>query len=281
MNCPFFGLMVCSHRNNGNNEDIAYFQHICPLIYKNYFRTIRTISLYIRLFVLRALHFAFWRNVPEVLLYVQSCSDVLGILNFSFSAPKKYCSESSSGSSEIYLTCAHAHAHIHIISHMSNITIFISLPPYLAQWYRHRCGGKDPISPVRGSYESNVIEEFLAKMPEGVEPQLFPREDEVAIAIPSFRAKPPEYYNYLPPKARHLLENSIKVEFEIDMWQSLRRFKHVSANLKDLILAYMEKHKIEDTETNFLAISKAYQRKRQCHQKQSVRNVEAAEQTKS
>lgn len=161
---------------------------------------------------------------------------------------------------------------------MSNLTIFIELPPYLAQWYRHRCGGGTPITPVRGSYESNVIEEFITKRPKGIAPQLTPNPGEVAIAIPSFRAKPPEYYNYMPPKAKRLLEDSIKVDFEIDMWQCLHRFCNLDKQLKKLILAFMEKHGIEDTETNYLAISKAYQRKRDSYKKKQQRDIEKSNQ---
>lgn len=163
---------------------------------------------------------------------------------------------------------------------MSHLTFFIELPPYLAQWYRHRCGGSDPILPVRTSYESNIIEEFITKRPADMAPQIAPKPGEVAIAIPSFRGRPPEYYNYMPPKALDLLRESIKVDFEIDMWKCFHRFSNMDKQLKGLIYAFMEKHGIEDTETNYLAISKAYQRKRECYQKQQQRNLEKANQEK-
>lgn len=150
---------------------------------------------------------------------------------------------------------------------MSQITFFLELPPYLAQWYRNRCGGESPIKPLRGSHESDIIEAFITTLPEGQVPQVQPNEGEVAIAIPSFRHKPPMYYNYMPPAAKKALHSSIKLEFELDLWDSLHKFCNLGKQLKDLIYAYMENHGIANTETNYLAVSKAYQRKRQCHVK--------------
>lgn len=164
---------------------------------------------------------------------------------------------------------------------MSHLTFFLELPPYLEQWYRNHCGGECPIQPLRGSHESDIIEEFITTLPDGEVPQLQPKEGEVAIAIPSFRSKPPLYYNFMPPEAKNALKASIKLEFDIDLWNSLRKFCDKGSPLKELFFAYMEKHGIEDTETNFLAISKAYQRKRECYIKaQQKREMRKSKKTK-
>ena len=64
---------------------------------------------------------------------------------------------------------------------MSAICVYLSLPPYLAQWYAHTCRKQrhreddicpnqpipllTPVEPIRGSYESQVLHRVLQKQP--------------------------------------------------------------------------------------------------------------------
>ena len=96
---------------------------------------------------------------------------------------------------------------------MNEFLIYLSLPPYLAQWYANECTqihNRDkatcpreiyrfptPVVPVRGSQESDVINMHLAKQPDAV-PAKVPEDATIAIVIPSFTGKPVEYYNYVP-----------------------------------------------------------------------------------
>lgn len=74
--------------------------------------------------------------------------------------------------------------------------------------------------------------------------------------------KPPETFFYLPKAAEDLLVSCIRNRFDIDMWTSLSRFVSVMKRTDELIYAFMEKNGIDMTETNWNAIAKRYQRKR-------------------
>lgn len=88
---------------------------------------------------------------------------------------------------------------------MNEFLIYLSLPPYLAQWYANECTqihNRDkmtcprdvykfptPAVPVRGSQESDVINMHLAKQPNAA-PSPAPADATIAIVIPSFPDKP-------------------------------------------------------------------------------------------
>lgn len=144
---------------------------------------------------------------------------------------------------------------------MAQILLYIDLEPYLAQWYVHEQGGGDPVRITRGSVEAAILESFLQQMPEGHRVQ--PRQPgQLAIAIPDSKVKPPQLYCYLPPRALNLLVTTIRNRFDLAMWTTLHRFSSVFHRQDNLIYAFMEKHGIEPTETNWNAIAKRYQRKR-------------------
>lgn len=145
---------------------------------------------------------------------------------------------------------------------MSQFTFFIKLPPYLGDWYRNRCGGTDPIKPIKGSQVSDIIKRFVALQPKDTLPQLYPKEGEVAIEIPENRIKPAEFYNHMPPRAKEAVLETIRLEFTIELWEDINSFKNLGKQRDKLIYAWMEEHGIKDTETNYLAIAKIYQRKR-------------------
>ena len=148
---------------------------------------------------------------------------------------------------------------VHQIKPIMNV--YIDLDPYLAQWFVHEQGGNVPVSLMRGSIERAILEQFLQRLPEGAAPRTS-RDGGLAIAIPQFKHKPPETYNYLPKRAAELLVSCIRNRFDIDMWTTLHRFASVFRRMDELIWAYMEEHGIEMTETNWNAIAKRYQRKR-------------------
>ena len=69
---------------------------------------------------------------------------------------------------------------------MSAICVYLSLPPYLAQWYAHTCRKVHhreddicpnqpiplltPVEPIRGSYESQVLHRVLQKISQKIYP---------------------------------------------------------------------------------------------------------------
>ena len=144
---------------------------------------------------------------------------------------------------------------------MSQICLYIPIEDYLAQWVIHEQGGNVPVQLTRGSVESKLLEVFLAHRPQALLPDT-PGEGKLAIAIPSFRNRPPEVFNYLPPRALNSLLNILRGRFDVQLWSDLHHFGNISKRQDELIYAWMEKHGIEMTETNWNAIAKRYQRQR-------------------
>lgn len=144
---------------------------------------------------------------------------------------------------------------------MSQICLYIPLEDYLAQWFVHEQGGNVPVQLTRGSVESKLLEVFLAHRPIERLPDT-PGEGKLAIAIPSFRNRPPEVFNYLPQRALNSLLNILRERFDIQLWCDLHHFGNISKRQDELIYAWMEKHGIEMTDTNWNAIAKRYQRQR-------------------
>ena len=144
---------------------------------------------------------------------------------------------------------------------MSDLCIYLPLEDYLAQWFVNEHGGERPVHLLRGSIESKALETYLEKLPEGVEPEVF-ADDKLPVRIPTFRNRPPETYNYLPPRALALLLNIIRNRFDIQLWEELHHFGKIGKRQDELIYAWMEKHRIDPTEKNWNAIAKRYQRQR-------------------
>lgn len=146
---------------------------------------------------------------------------------------------------------------------MSNYYIYIKLDPYLAQWFIHENGGTTPVCLKKGSQEHDLLKLFLEKAPESH--YHFQQADEVAIALPYFKNKDPRNYNYLPKRAMDALKDCIRTRFTIQLWEDLHTFGNIGKRNDNLIYAWMHKNGIEDTETNWNAISKIYYRKRKVY----------------
>ncbi len=143
---------------------------------------------------------------------------------------------------------------------MSKICIYIEMETYLAQWFIHEQGGGVPVHLLRGSLESKILELYLQRRPDGVLPES--AEGKLAIAIPTFRHKTPEVFNYLPEHATLALRNIIRNRFDVQLYSDLHNFGNITKRQDELIFAWMEKHEIELTEKHWNAIAKRYQRQR-------------------
>ena len=144
--------------------------------------------------------------------------------------------------------------------------LYLELDEYLAQWFIHDQGGNNPVRLIRGSAEAGLLELFLQTPPPDYVPD-FGGEGKVAIEIPNFRSKDTRDNYYLPPKARETLIACIRNRFDVQMWQSLHRFFNIFQRQDNLIYAFMEKHGIAQTEKNWNAIAKRYQRKRDIYKR--------------
>lgn len=142
---------------------------------------------------------------------------------------------------------------------MSQYTVNLELPPYLAQWLIHENGGEQPVAMPRLSTENRILEISLIRLPHNAKPDM-PTETSVAIAIPSFKYKPPSSYNYLPAKAREELKRVIRSRFIVQLFTDLHRFGYIGKRKDNLFYAWMDAHGIAPTETNWCAIAKIYQR---------------------
>lgn len=167
---------------------------------------------------------------------------------------------------------------------MNDYLIYLSLPPYLAQWYAHECmqiHNRDkavcpreiyrfptPVRPVRGSQESDVINMHLAKQPSDV-PAKVPDDATIAIVIPSFTGKPVEHYDYVPQSGLEHLAETIHYCFKVKLFEDIHeaRRKTPQARIDLLVTAWMEDHCIEYDDTNFNTLLKIYQRRREAYRK--------------
>lgn len=147
----------------------------------------------------------------------------------------------------------------------NEIHIYVTMPSYLAQWFVHRHGGKLPVKLIKNSIESKALCVYLSKCPVDAKPVL---QDgtRVDIIIPCYREKPPKYYNYLTPKAEAAFVACVSNNFDVDMWKELHQFGRMVREQKELVIAWMEKHGIEENGVNpdtcWNAIVKRYQRLR-------------------
>ncbi len=143
---------------------------------------------------------------------------------------------------------------------MSKICIYIDVEPYLSQWFVHEQGGEVPVQLVRGSIESKLLELFLKQRPKDMLPER--GDGKLAIAIPTFRHRPPEVYNYLTPSAKKALLKTLRNRFDLQLFADIHNFGSIGKLQEDIIYAWMEAHDIEATETNWNSIAKRYQRMR-------------------
>ena len=146
---------------------------------------------------------------------------------------------------------------------MNSYFLYIHLDDYLAQWFINDQGGKYPVELKRGSVESIILESFLAKQPEDIPQQTEANNpDAVKIAIPFFKSKDVNYFNYLPKRAEDLLVATIRNRFDVELWTTLHKFTSIINRQDELIYAFMESHGIEINEKNWCTIAKRYQRQR-------------------
>lgn len=173
---------------------------------------------------------------------------------------------------------------------MNTVLIYLALPPYLAQWYANECTRihhrdestcpheiyrfPEPVQPVRNSAESDILESWLDKQPKNALPPMASHDDTLAIQIPSFPGKPVDYYNYLSPEATKLLIETIRNRFQVALFTDIHkaRAKNPGTRIDLLINAWMEKHCIEYTDTNWNALAKIYQRKRDVYRHTVMRS---------
>lgn len=153
--------------------------------------------------------------------------------------------------------------------------LYLTLDPYLAQWFVNDCGGDIPVRLRRGSPESDILQVFLSVPPENFDPT--PPPGAIPVILPAFAAKDTRSAFYLSPAAERLLVDLIRTRFDCCMWKELFKFSSLFSRIDNLIYAFMERHGIEPDERNFNAIVKRFQRKRDIYRKSVSRKGKKAE----
>ena len=152
---------------------------------------------------------------------------------------------------------------------MSEITVNVKMPQYLAQWFVHEQGG-EPIMLDKGSAESKILQIFITRPPKDYLPGT-KQADEVAVCIPESRTKNPLYFNYLPKNARDLLVSCIHDRFVMSLFTDLNKISNLGIKRKQLIITWMRSHGIEYSGTNWDVIEKNYLRAKNAYRQNQFR----------
>ena len=143
--------------------------------------------------------------------------------------------------------------------------IYLKLEKYLMQWLTHSLG--NPVRFPAQSNENAVISRFLTKLPEEKSPEMF-QEGLTPIVIPESKAKDPTIYNYLGPRAKEAVIESIEDLFRRNMWAELGDMmaNEQSVGVNKIVAAWCEMHGIDDdyietVRQKFYRIRKAYTNK--------------------
>ena len=138
------------------------------------------------------------------------------------------------------------------------MTFYIDLPPYLRQWLIFSMGGVTPVKFPKGSPFNALIRLFMRNKKES-ESWESASQDSVAIYIPKFPGKDPNYYNYMPLKARSALRELIRDAFDAQLYSEFVAFKNIGRRKNDIMVAWMEENGIEIDDRNTSAVAKRLQ----------------------
>lgn len=145
---------------------------------------------------------------------------------------------------------------------MSQYTLYIKAPEYLAQWLRHDYWDEESRRVVfpRGSAPRAVLQSLLRKPPrnhyEAHDPGLLPVE------VPSFKGINAATFNYLSDKGRSALLSACKKFFQATLFNELHELFDHDVQITDIIYDFMDRHGIEGTEKNWETIRQMYSRMR-------------------
>lgn len=148
---------------------------------------------------------------------------------------------------------------------MSDFVFYIKLEKYLSQWLTHSLG--HPVRFPAQSNENSVIRRFLQKLPDGKQPELM-FNGATAIVIPDSKAKDPEVFNYLGPRAKEAVIEAIEDLFRRNMWTELGDLSDASVGLNKMLAAWCELHGIDDDYVE--TVRQKYYRIRNAYNKKGI-----------
>ena len=125
---------------------------------------------------------------------------------------------------------------------MSKYLIYVPLEPYQKQWLIHSFG--DPVVFPDCSVENSTIRRLITKWPKEFQPE--PQgEKEVAICIPSSKAKDPSAFNFLSIHGKQAIAECVDDLFRICLWKELEDMSDTKCKRMTAIYAWCENHGID------------------------------------
>jgi len=145
---------------------------------------------------------------------------------------------------------------------MSQFSLYLKAPDYLAQWLRHDYWDEASARVVfpRGSAPRAILQSLLRKPPKGyVE---LAAANLLPVEVPSFKGINPASFNYLSEDGRAALVSACKKLFRATLFNELHPLFDHDVQITDIVYDFMDRHGIERTETNWETIRQMYSRQR-------------------
>lgn len=153
---------------------------------------------------------------------------------------------------------------------MKDVLIYLDVPPYLKEWLTHTYG--HPVRfPARG-VENELLRCSTIRRPSTV-PIDTPAPGRVAIALPDCDTHRPEFYNYLPRKARAQLTKTLQGMFTLQLWYAGLHALMSGAPLLRSLDDWCSSHGISASSTD--AVRKKFYRLRKVYQPHGVKLIQA------
>lgn len=145
---------------------------------------------------------------------------------------------------------------------MSQFSIYVAPPDYLAQWLRHEFWDKDTQRVVfpRGSAPRAVLKTLLRKPPEGWVPRR--NTGLLPVEVPTMKGLNPSTHCYLSDTGHSALLSACKKLFQSMLFAELGELFAHDVQITDIVYDFMDRHGIERTEKNWETIRQMYARLR-------------------
>lgn len=145
---------------------------------------------------------------------------------------------------------------------MSQFSVYINPPDYLAQWLRNEYWDEESGRIVfpRGSAPRAILQSLLRRAPRD-----FHQSDcsgMLPVEVPTFKGINPATFNYLSPAGQTALISTCKKLFRTALVDELYILFDHDVQITDVIYDFMDKHGIEPTERNWETIRQMYSRMR-------------------
>ena len=152
---------------------------------------------------------------------------------------------------------------------MSQFSVFINPPEYLAQWLCHDFwdGESERVVFPRGSAPRAILGSLLRKAPREYRPGN--TDGLIPVEVPSFKGLNPATFNYLSPTGQTALISTCKKLFQATLYSELHELFSHDVQITDIIYEFMDRHGIDRTERNWETIRQMYARMRKKSQAQS------------